>query len=426
MTVLRPGIEFKDVGHLDYDGEGVYTHRVHTYSQDPFRNLPRGNLESLPNWRTRFPVLAQAHLLGEAKCDIIHVEASLNLRNGKSPDKAELWGRFEVVLPGSDDPNTIWRCTQSLYKPAKLYGEAERDPAFENMSVMLGTGRHEPDVGAVMRVTFPATPWAFALGRLCDLQADFEKAVQDGAPYPNTLSARQYIDQISMYQEIFSSAGEGHPWKKKLIVAWTFTKAKPGENGEVSWRYLDASPPRQACFSPHLGPRNAITTTITENFNAWADPPQLQLQPPPFEQLMHGLATPPLTGSLQSQFPTFGYGGAHQQHHDLSNENLSFMSHDTQDSEGTLVDSQSHNHMSNFLNSSNVNLNDFDHANGLWGPAPQVESFDNDPAFLASFNSVASNTGPQVWDASDLKQQSWGGETDTNFGYDSHLGPRLK
>jgi transcriptional enhancer factor len=424
MTTLRTGVSFKDVPEDDA-GDGKLSTKVHTYSDSIPRAVGYSLLEMFPDWRRRFPILALIHSRNDLNCDVIHVEASLELRYGSLPERSELWGRFELLMPGEHNRQSVWRCTQSLYKPADLYGAPTADRRFENVTSTPNADRYEPGVGTHIRISFPALSWAYALQRLSTLEAQFDLAVQTGAPLPTPTTARQYIDQITMFQEIFCSAAVNQPFTRKAILLWTFKKCKAGEQGAATWRYLDPSPPRSSCFSPHPGPTHVVSAAMNENFDAWAHdsvPPLLQLPPSaapnPFDPLtpFDSLPTPSLrnivaNAEMQFPFPTYGYPT-------VSAENLGFMPHGAHDGDSTLVDAQNGIgsggvDMDPFLSAASV-LASFDQGGNLWEAPTGMQSFESDPAFLSGYGAVGpSSAGGHIWDGGDVKGESWAGEDGT-------------
>jgi len=402
--------------YMTVPGPDNESKRIHDYSEPGLRNVARSNMdECLPNWRRQFPQIEQAQRFNELDCTIIHIEASLALRHGKSPESAELWGRFDIAIPHDED-GLRWQCMQTLHKHKDLYGAPESDPPITNKMYPLNVDRVVRGKGPIMRVAFPALPWAHALGKLSDLQEQFEEAMREGQPFANQMTARQYIDQITMYQEIFSSE-DGHNWKKRAIIAWTFTKARQGESGQTSWRYVDPTPSRRSVFSPHPGHRQEMQAMMSDNFSNLYQAPPLSIQPVGhFDSILHGLATPPHTTVLQSPFAQYAF----PPQPDLVSENMSFMSQATQDSDDTLVEQQhtAAHHMNNFLDG-------FDQQNNIW-PSQQhnnVGAYEN-MGYLAPYSTGGA---VQVWDGGDgLKSDGWG-DHDPAYAYETHhLGPRLK
>lgn len=106
---------------------------------------------------------------------------------------------------------------------------------------------------------------------------------------------------------------------------------------------------------------------------------------------------------MQFPFPTYGYPT-------VNTENLNFMSHETHDSDSTLVDVQNGVggvHMDPFLSAANV-LTSFDQGGGMWEAPAGLQSFESDPAFLAGYGAVGpSSAGEHIWDGGDVKGENW-------------------
>jgi hypothetical protein len=426
MTTLQPGVDYKDVPEDD-TGDGKLSTKVHTYSDSVPHHLGHSTLESLPNWETKFPMLAQLQVRNDLKCDIVHMETTLELRYGSLPDRSELWGKFEVLVPGKHNNQSVWRCVQSLHKPADLYGPSSTDPPYENVTSTPQVVRYDIVDGTYLRVSFPASPWAHALQRLSTMEAQFEEAVQIGAPIPIPTTARQYIDQITMFQEIFCSDGPNQPFIRRAIMLLTFKKCKVGEQGQATWQYLTTAPSRSACFSPHPGNHHVVSAAMNENLSAWAEDlsPSMHIPsaPNPFDSLsqfedhLSQLPGMPESNGINFSFTSYGYPSA---------ENLSFVSHESQDSDTTLVNGSNNgvSSLDNFLSSAGV-LGGFDNSQSMWEASP-VQSFDTDAAaFLANYGGVHSNSGSQVWETADPKCGDWDANmSDTSFPagvFDAHL-----
>ncbi|ESZ97337.1 hypothetical protein SBOR_2267 [Sclerotinia borealis F-4128] len=369
----------------DLRRDGLVLHRYSGLSSPK----PRGSLESILHWRQKFPHLAQLHSTGDLNCDIIHMDVSLDLMKTHAPDNSELLTRLEVSIPSRDLAGLRWQSVTSLIKPADLYGDPTRDPVLEGtalpMTVLGGAGNE-----VRIKVAIPAETWAYTFTQLMNLHFEIEKNRLpqsyggDGCP---TNSIREYVDQISMYQELQSSAGEQLSFIRRAILIWTFHKARSGEGNDTTWRYIDPAPPRHMCMSPSPHPSNHGLTNL-EHYNSWPESPLHLQQPSLLNSFVQGLTTPPHTASLQSPFDTTGYAYP-TQHFDMSNENISFVSHVTVDSESTLVnESDPTNQIDSFLsNSAGIGMGAYGDVNGhYYGHLPTNtgtanESFDADPAW---------------------------------------------
>lgn len=377
----------------DLRRDGLVLHRYSGLSTPK----PRANLESILHWRQKFPHLAQLQANNDLNCDIIHMDVSLDLMKTHAPDNSELLTRLEMSIPSRefsvgnrDFPGFAWQSVTSLIKPAELYGDPSRDPVLEcTVLPMTVLGRTDSEIR--IKVPIPAETWAYTFTQLMNIHFELEKKRlsqsygEDGLGRPLN-SIRECVDQVSMYQEIQSSAGDRLPFIRRAILIWTFHKARSGEGNDTTWRYVDPAPPRHMCMSPPPHPNNNLPNL--EQYNSWSESSLHMQQPNILDSFVQGLATPPHTASLQSPFDTVGYTYP-AQHFEMSNENMSFVSHVTVDSESTLVnETDPTNHIDSFLgNPAGVNIGGYgdagDHYYGHLpaNPVNANESFDTDPAW---------------------------------------------
>ncbi|PMD38236.1 TEA-domain-containing protein [Hyaloscypha variabilis F] len=388
----------KVVHEEDLLNEGMVAHRFTGLSTQ----RQRDSLENISNWRQRFPYLQQLVTAGELQCDIIHMDVSLNLLIAHPPEGAELC--CQTVLSFSQPHEYEWRIITTLNRPPELYRDPHSDPPVEG-EVCLGQATSLGDGETRVKIPFPAVGWANAVTCLTNLQAKYDEKRKNQAlglmSNSSARPAREYVEQITMYQEVQSSPGPRMPFIRRAIIVWTFHQAHEGEGNGTHWRYLDACPPRRICMSPSPHSSHHISASIAENFNSWTDTP-LSMHQNLMDPFVQGLVTPPHTASLQSPFdePNYGYG-SHS--FDIPGENLSFRSNNTMDSEATLVDHDTAANIDHFISDVNAGLGDYDHHTANWLPA--TESFDADPAW-ANY-SVPSSTPALGWDGDGGQGHSW-------------------
>lgn len=389
----------KDVHEEDLLNEGMVAHRFTGLSTQ----RQRDSLETISNWRQRFPYLQQLVNGGELQCDIIHMDVSLNLLISHPPEGAELC--CQTVLSFSQPHEYEWRIVTTLNRPPELYRDPHSDPPVES-EACLGQATSLGDGETRVKIPFPAVGWANAVTCLTNLQAKYEERCknQSFGSMSNSKArpAREYVEQISMYQEVQSSPGPRMPFTRRAIIVWTFHQAHDGEGNGTHWRYLDASPPRRLCMSPSPHASHQISASMSENFDSWAETP-LQLHQNMLDPFVQGLVTPSNTAGLQSPFElqNFGY---ESQGFDLPNENLSFASTHTMDSDTTLVDHDTAANIDHFLATANAGLGDYDHNAAGWA-LPATENFDADPAW-ANY-SVPSSTPAIGWDGDAKGHNGW-------------------
>ena len=370
------------------------------------------SLESLPNWREKFPHLERIYSRHELNCDIIHVDVSLQLMRGYARHGAELITHMEMSIPGMDFAKHQWQTFTTLVKPSELYHEDPNfDPPLQQklfVAEVMNVNDHETRV----KVPFPANAWAHAFTCLTDIQTAYEESRKvKGSTHSSRRPAQEYVDKISMYQEVHSSYAPGVHFQRRAILLWTFHKTRHGDESSAIWRYLDPPPPRRMCISPSPYPYHYITVAMNENSNSWADQPMYLQTQSQIDSFGQDLETPPTTAGLQSPFHGCGYDN---NHFEMPQESPNFISNATILSEDTLVADGTTANIDSFLSQTNINLNDFSH-NSNDSHIPQTESFDADLAWAYNVPASTSQLGwedTKHWPKSLLaKQVYWIGNT---------------
>ena len=372
--------------------------------------------------------MARLPSLNELNCEIIHMNVSLDLIGEYAPSGAELVTRMEITIPGSAYGKHRWQTVTSLIKPQELYyADMSHDPPLDRKKfiaeVLDMNGTHTR-----IKIPFPANTWAHALSNLTNLQHAYDdgrnaELLEGESTRGPTKRVRDYIEQISMYQEVQSASkcsdcihgslnsvlrtsrcmcgGRGYTFETRAIILWTFNKARRGE-GSTTWRYIDPVPPRRMLMSPSPHPSQHIAASMSEHFNSWAETPMHLQNHNLLDSFVQGLVTPPNTAGLHSPFvPGYGYT---PNNFEASQETLGFLSHSTTvDSESTMVENISTPTIDNFLSHTAVNLEDFSQHSSNWH-IPHSESFDADPAW-ANYNAPTST--PQTTWENDGKNHVW-------------------
>lgn len=73
---------------------------LHRYSGLVLQPRSHERLDNIHNWRDSFPALAETLSRHPLRCDIIHMDVSLNLMRTHAPDGSELVSRSEMIIPG--------------------------------------------------------------------------------------------------------------------------------------------------------------------------------------------------------------------------------------------------------------------------------------------------------------------------------------
>jgi transcriptional enhancer factor len=371
----------------------------------------RTKLESVIGWRQKFPHLNQLDTMGELNCDIIHMDATLNLLSTEPPPGSELVSQSILSIPGKQTNHCVWRMVTTLHKPPELYRDPMMDERLEN-EVFPVDVISKTESETRIKASFPIFHWAHAFSCLVGIQAQYDEHQRSLQSYgtssdPLSRPAREYVEQVAMYQEVQSAAALNMPFIRRAVIIWTFHQTREGEGNSTNWRYLDAAPARRMCMSPSPHPSHLASSAMNENFNSWAETPLL-LQQSMLDPFVQGLATPPQSAGLQPAFGTSPYPFSGSGF-DLPVGNLSFISSTTVDSEVTLVDHEASTNIDHFL--LNVNMADYSQ-DASQDPStwqlPATENFDADPAWAYT---VPSSTPAVGWD--DAKTPAWPDLPDT-------------
>jgi transcriptional enhancer factor len=366
----------RSTGEQDLYNEGIVLHKYTGLSTQK----QRASIEAIPNWRQRFPNLSATR---DLDCDIIHMDAALNLMSAYPPAGAELVSRTELTMPGCELENSIWQITTSLTMPPTLCRDPILDPPEESSTSLNHVVSVTHDETRI-KVPFPAKAWAHALTCLTDAQLRYEEKRKSSYHTEPRKSAREFVDQISMFQAIQSSPSASHAFETRAVILWTFRKASPGEPSSTDWRYVDAAPPRRSVMSPSPHHSSQLSAIMNENFNAFIDTGNQPSMLDPFNG--------PHSAGLDSPFAAHGYNFAAPVGFELPPENLSSSSTVTADSEGTLVGETTESNIDHYLANTAMGVN-MDYAHDAQWHLPASESFGEDPAW-ANY-SVPSST-PQI------------------------------
>jgi transcriptional enhancer factor len=378
----------RNTNEEDLYHSGLVAHKYTSLSTQ----RPSDSIESIFNWRHRFPQLYHHHSTSSFSCEVIHMDVALCLMVSHPPEGAELVSRTEISLPnaGYDHESgmyledSTWRIATTLSKPAELCHNPAVDPPILNqMSIIPILSMNVQE--ARIKVPFPAMAWAHAFTSLTDLS---QKPLT-----LNTVNTSHLLDEISMYQEVQWSPGPGVPFQRRAMILWTFRQSKDGEESCTTWRYLEmGNRGRHECMSPDLDHNQRLNASMHETFNTSFIGDTLETTAmDPFIQShslvnQTGLATPPATAGLQSPF------GEHQQpvyalsglgitnHFNIGGNSLSFESVTSVDNEATLVESNVAGNLDSFIGNNNASLASFDGGNQEWvldgrGSSNAVDSF---------------------------------------------------
>ncbi|ORY54806.1 uncharacterized protein BCR38DRAFT_415140 [Pseudomassariella vexata] len=353
-------------------------------------------------------------------CDTLQFEVVLDLHaTSQFPPGTHLNGVVLLSICRPELANHNWKSRTSVCKPAELDSENSDLSFWDRTADCEVSGRG--NARDTIEVPFPAISWADMLMKLAPcVTADRQRAKEERphkmkgikeedcepplSSRTQTPTAKDLLQQVAMYQEIWSTPNNGsnnceekRRWTRRAVILWTFCNVhtKVDDKGKVhtvppgtNWRfltkldpqsqyhqqraYLSGSPniSRSNIMSPDPGYAHHLSATMHDNFSAAYDTPnmtQAHLASMTntgmgiLNSYPDGLATPPPTACLPASASyahsfdsaTIASNDSFQPHH-----HLGFLSNTSaSDSQSTLVTDHGPDP---FLSGLGVPVNSFD------------------------------------------------------------------
>lgn len=413
---IKP-MEFSLALAADDETDSRVLHNFSTLMAVP--NRPT-NLDSIRGWQDRFPYLHQSQARRPVPCPIIHMSVSLALLQGSVPDHTHLRSRTQLSVPITlDTRNCNWQSVATLDLPKELCNNTTFDGRLRyppvNQKVFPAKAQQISDVLAV-NIPFPVEQFAAAFSALVGIQAHFVQEMESRELDRHHIAspvkhAGEYVEKMTMYQELQSQSAPGQPFVTRAVFLWTFRELDMNASNNTTWRYLDPSPPQRTIMSPSPAALKRNFESMQEGCNEWPVPQLMMHTNNVLNSYGHGLATPPHTASLQSSYDsdvTYSVFQQQQQQRPYDMQNGSFMSNKTLDSDVTLVDGQASN-LESFMSNDNTCLVDYDQNQASWQmPLPPSHNFDQDPTWANGNNYAVPSSTPVMGSYVDQHVvQSW-------------------
>lgn len=210
----------------------------HTYTRlsqgDAARPAPAAPLSSIPQWKTRFPHIAEVLENTESAdvCPIIHFQSTISVMSSMPSQSSVLCTEFEVASSNPAYESYDWECVTRIYAPGKKVWElAHAVPATEEL-----------DGSKKLTLPFASDFWAAFYTGLSSAQQTDQAATVDRERLRRRRGkeARAAIKGITVVQELFSTALSSAGVKRRsAMFIWEFTKADPGSLiGKTTWRQI--------------------------------------------------------------------------------------------------------------------------------------------------------------------------------------------
>lgn len=226
------------VGSSSSQGGGVDC-CYHTYTRlshdDAVR--PAALIASIPEWKTRFPHVAQVLENAEPfnTCPILHFEASISVMSELPTQPSILCTEFEVAIPNNSGapPSSYerqdWECVTRIYAPGKKVWELSLN--VEATTALDGSKK--------LTLPFASDFWAAFYTGLSSAQQGERSASTDQNERlrrRRMKECKSAIRGITVVQELFSSSTLSGAKEQEALFIWDFVKAEPGQVGKTTWR----------------------------------------------------------------------------------------------------------------------------------------------------------------------------------------------
>lgn len=232
----------------------------HTYTRlsqaDSVRPASAEPLSSIPQWKTRFPHVAEVLEDPESTdiCPIIHFQSSISVMPSMPSQSSVLCTEFEVTSLNPVYENYDWECVTRIYAPGKKVWELSHAVSATD----------ELDGSKKLTLPFASDFWAaFYTGLSSGQQTNTTAKIdRERLRRRRSKEARAAIKGITVVQELFSTAlSDAGTKQRSAMFIWEFTKAESGILvGKTTWReviaelpiMVNAIPTTSNC-SPNLG-----------------------------------------------------------------------------------------------------------------------------------------------------------------------------
>jgi hypothetical protein len=253
----------------DSDQDAVLERSLHTYtSLVSGMSLPPTSLESLRNWRSRFPHLATLHQDGAVNSQIFLFDVSFNTMDVLPSFPAFLCTQSEVTSSDTYACHT-WKCTTKIYKHGKLVADY-----LQKVSQV-----DSPDGTSKLILPFASNFWSATFTTTFNVTGQYSKSHRSEDMEDD--EALLAIRGISVVQELFATSAVCQSVPKRVaLFLWEFNRAMPGEAGSATWRSLIPPPCRILTNSPspdrypELNPTSSESSIVTavEHWESTATP----------------------------------------------------------------------------------------------------------------------------------------------------------
>ncbi|KAI9719464.1 MAG: hypothetical protein M1812_003535 [Candelaria pacifica] len=230
----------------------------HVYTQVGLRNRCSSvDLDSVRDWRSRFPKLASLELRRDIDCEIILLETSLNFVSDYPPQNSTLGVQFQVSLSDQYAFNH-WECDTNIYTEGGEICAVSRSCSVkqltrQKLALPEEDSAHERD-SITITPQFHSAFWSELFTKLMHKRASYDRNGDVDGLRRQAAATRKCIRNISAMQELYVVPSNGNSTPQRVaIFLWKFRQADPDESGTTIWRNL-IPPPSQILTNSSISP----------------------------------------------------------------------------------------------------------------------------------------------------------------------------
>ncbi len=230
----------------------------HVYTETSHRNrYSQATLDSVGDWRSKYPTLAALEHRRDLDCEIILLETSLDFVSDYPPQNSTLGVQFQLDLSNRYMFND-WACDTNIYTGggqhcAVSHSSPVRQLTKQNHISPEGESPHEDD-SITIAPPFHSAFWSELFTDLMHKRACHDQNGDSDGLKRQAAATRKCIKGISAMQELYVVPPNGSSTPQRVaIFLWKFRLADPAEPGITTWRNL-IPPPSQILTNSSLGP----------------------------------------------------------------------------------------------------------------------------------------------------------------------------
>ncbi|KAL8653102.1 MAG: hypothetical protein Q9210_002299 [Variospora velana] len=231
--------------------------KIHDYTSNQTDiGAPPRALETVCNWRARYPRLNKYHEQNQLDSEIILIESKLHLLAKYPPKGSTLSISFKANMAGVIGDRQ-WTTRADYYEnngqPVDMRSFYAQNNIRKSVPWDTPSVRHGNGSDVQLEIPLQSTWWVQLFTRMA---ARKQKTQHD--PYlrrQEDESSRRYLQEMSIMQEVWVQPGlNGASDSRVAIILWDFSQTRTGERATTAWRELRPPPERIKVDSPSQSP----------------------------------------------------------------------------------------------------------------------------------------------------------------------------